>query len=275
MPIFVGGCLVVGGIDAIPISTLKYEIPEEWNDLMQRVHFATVLGTTLLLTSQLQAALFTTTFSGPGTPSVINFSQFAEVGDPLYETITTPFNVGQLVGETVNVSETSGTSEVVGNSTYGFGSYSWNSGRNGFAATNSSTTPITFYFADGAVASVGALFNYVNHDIIPSGTFTITALDSSMTILEQYDRINDPALSVSVSGNNLGGFRGISRLTNDIAYFTVEGQFAALDDLTFSRFAVESAVPEPSSIALLGLATLLAGIGAARRQRSTSGQLDA
>lgn len=240
---------------------------------MQRVHFAAVLGTTLLLTSQLQAALFTTTFSGPGTPSVIDFSQFAELGDPASETITSTFDVGQLVGETVNITATFNTSQVINTANYGVGGDSWDAGRNGFAVTNSDTVPITFHFAAGAVASVGALFN---HDIISGGgTFKITALDSSLTILEEYDRINNPALSVAVSGNNLGGFRGISRLTNDISYFRIEGEFAALDNLTFSRFAVDSAVPEPSSIALLGLATLLAGIGAARRQRSTSGQLNA
>ncbi len=82
------------------------------------------------------------------------------------------------------------------------------------------------------------------------GPETISAYDSAMTLLESY---------LVPTGANV--YVGISRATADIKYFTVTGDFFAIDDLQHDA----SSVPAPAGLLLLG--TGLLGFYGSRRFR--------
>lgn len=197
-----------------------------------------------------------------GSPlTVVNFSQYS--GDFLFT--AGPEQVGSLVGEDI-IFTASSSDAVLGDggglpdNEYGFVFNGlWGNGLNGFAGTNGTT--MVFHFNTGPVSGVGGFMNYVIDPATqaPLDDVSILALGADNTVLESYV-ISNEAPIVTGNGLNLGAFRGISRAANDIYAFQLQGSFAAIDDLTFSRI---SAVPEPSALLLTSLAAI--GVLALRR----------
>ena len=210
---------------------------------------------------QLHAALVTS----PGAISnsvEVTFSEFTGA----LTFVTSPIQVGASVGEdillsAVNPPPGSGT-PLVGDPppgnvppVYGLGTNGfWDSGRIGFVGLNSETATMRFDFNDGLVNGVGGVVNY-NPEL--TSQFTISALAQDNTVLESYVIPTEAAVNTNSNPDNEGAFRGIFRSEGDIAAFTITGQNGVLDNLTFGpRQAV--AVPEPSSLAILGFGAIFA-----------------
>jgi hypothetical protein len=160
--------------------------------------------------------------------------------------VTGPMEVGQLVGESITfIDESQGTTAVIGSGGYSLGSQgNWNSGLIGFAGNNYQNNPISFTFNDGDVCAVGGLINY-NKD--QQGSFSLIAFDQNNNILETYDLVVDAPINTNGIPNQ-GEFRGIVRVTNDIAKFTLSGgPWGTIDDLKFSRISGNEVcgIPEP------------------------------
>jgi PEP-CTERM motif len=173
--------------------------------------------------------------------------------------------IGTLVGQNVTVASSSNSNGlyfnyngwVLGDNGY------WGNGKT-YVSLNDSNDSMLFAFNDGPVSAVGGFLNYAVSSLLPTQDLIITALDSSMAVLESYD-LTTLANIITPSGVNEGAFRGIQRGTSDIAYFQISGGLAnALDDLTFISGA--TTVPEPGTLFLFGLA--LAGLGIARRKKA-------
>lgn len=225
---------------------------------MKRQLIASMLVASGLWAGQAAATLITTNV-GFTSPSVIDFSQFAATcGGFAAAGCQGPLNVGGLVGETVTFTGTPGFNGAsVYNGGFGLGGNgTWNSGRNGYVGDNSSTSFMTFTFAAGAVSDVGAFVNYAPGN----GVARLEVLDALSNVLESHDIGAEAAISTP-SGLNAGAFRGISHATSDIFAVRWSGSFSVLDDLTFNRN-----VPEPASLALLGLGLFALGFSRRRMQ---------
>ncbi len=112
----------------------------------------------------------------------------------------------------------------------------------------------TFTF-DTAIDSFGAFFTGVQR-----ADATLTYLDGSTTTLTL------PAASLSVGGTTFFGFSDLGSSILSISYFTgTGGDYVGVDDIRFGTAAV---VPEPSSLALLGLGLAIIGYSRKRKQNN-------
>ncbi len=122
---------------------------------------------------------------------------------------------------------------------------------------------MTFTFNDGLVSGVGGFINYAPG--FASALIEALAADG-ITILESYVLNLDAPISTP-GGVDDGAFRGILRATADIGAFRVSNGYVVLDDLTFGGGGTQS-VPEPSSLAMLGVAGLIGAVRRYRQRRS-------
>ncbi|MEM7224072.1 MAG: PEP-CTERM sorting domain-containing protein [Pseudomonadota bacterium] len=211
-----------------------------------------------------QAALITSnTLTNPTT---IDFSQF--VAAPQSD-LAGPVQVGQLVGEDVDVTGSPNTGLFLMAGGWGFLSNgSWDVGINGFVGANDARPGSLFFaFNDGPVSGVGGFMNYCpdsgcNPSTGQPADLVIFALDNAMQILEAYN-ITAVADISTPGAANAGGFRGIERATNDIHFFQVFGSVPGVASLSFSR--IQNDIPEPASLTLFLVA--LGGLGFLARRR--------
>jgi PEP-CTERM motif len=194
------------------------------------------------------------------------------LGNPVIDFSTQPtvFNpVGpiQLVNPYgLNIEVTSGNNSGLYTNFSGWGFWDngyWGNGKTYISAFTSSTAADTMmiHFLDGPVLGVGGFMNYAIHYANGFGDLWISALDSSLNVLETYN-VTALADIVTPGGVNAGAFRGIQHSSADISYFAITGIAPALDDLTFVLKPAPNPnpdpdpVPEPSTLLLLG-----AGLG--------------
>ncbi len=221
---------------------------------------ARAFGASLLALSAIASASPITSAGGlTGSTTVIDFSQFT--GAAQQTGVNGPTQIGSVAGVDVTVQDMSGGGNVwLYNAGWGLlGNGSWDSGMNGFLGIFPNNGPVRIRFNDGPISGFGAFMNYPVSGFLPQ---TLSAFDSAGNLLETFDIGADAPISTP-GGLNAGGFRGIQLATTNIAYIEFLGDTAVFDNLTFST---TSRVPEPTSLALVGLA--LAGLGLARRKQA-------
>ena len=176
----------------------------------------------------------------PAPSVLIDFSEFDGIFCPPPNVDSGPYcrgmgpiQVGNLVGEDVQWTADDAKS-FLGNGFYGLvANGNWDSGRNGYSATDQPNAMMRFDFADPVCAVVG----FVNYAPGFGGPFIMEIFDGSNTSLETFDITNNAPISTPNSIND-GEFRGFVRATNDIAALELSGEFDVLDDLKFSRSCV-------------------------------------
>jgi len=193
-----------------------------------------LLGAFLCFASFSLAGLIT---SDPGTGVTTTFTTTGNqgFGDP-----------GPVV---LNGFTVTGSPQVTyGNVNYGLGANgSWSSFS--WVATNNGSGSITFNLG-GSFGLVGAFLNYAPNN---GSDATIEALAANgTTVLESYDLVTLAPISTP-GGVNAGAFRGISRVTNDIAFLRLSGDFILTHTLEIGSAA---GVPEPGTFGLAAMALL-------------------
>lgn len=192
-----------------------------------------------------------------GSTTVIDFSQFT--GGSQQTGVNGPVQIGAVAGVDVVVQDMSNGGNIwLYNSGWGLlDNGSWDSGRNGYLGIFPNNGPARIIFNDGPVSGFGLFMNYPDPGFLPQ---TLSAFDILGNLLETFD-VGATAPISTPAGLNAGGFRGIQLATSNIAYIELLGDTAVYDNLTFTSSAQ---VPEPATLALLGLG--LAGIGFSRRK---------
>lgn len=205
------------------------------------------LGFVVLALGATQAAHATLLTLDPGTGTTTTFTTAGGNG---YD------NPGPVV---VNGITWTGSPEV----TYGDADYFISSNGNwstspkfAWVATNNRTGSITASLG-GGFRFVGGFMNY-SPSTGTDATIQALGIDGT-TVLETYDLVTQAPIQTP-NGVNAGGFRGIQRASGDIYYFRLSGDYI----LTHTVETGGAAVPEPTTLALLGAAVLAAG--AARRR---------
>jgi hypothetical protein len=176
----------------------------------------------------------------------------------------------QVFGPAITWSSTNAASQ--GGSVFGYaggygflGNGSWTGSLGPMAGLNDGyyafgvTDTMTFALST-PVAGVGGFLNYV-----PSGTTpTVIAIyDSGMNLLESYS-----LTFVTGGGNDTGEFHGFLRTSPDISYFTLSDNYIGITDLTITgSYTPTPAIPEPTSVLLLGTGLGALGLAAWRRKR--------
>ena len=177
--------------------------------------------------------------NGSGNPGPVNLDGFVWTGSPEVVYGNVPYSLGVNGGWSVPA----GTS------------FSW-------IATNNLTGSITVNLG-GLFGLVGGFMNY-SPGVGTDAMITALAADG-VTVLESYDLVTLAAISTPLA-INAGAFRGISRATNDIGFFRLSGNVIIAHTLEIGQPG--AAVPEPSTLGLIGLGLL--GLGAMRRRRRSN-----
>jgi hypothetical protein len=178
----------------------------------------------------------------------------------------------QAFGPGITWSSTNSTDQ--GGSVFGFtGGYGfsvngvWDSSLGPMAGVNNSTDaygppPDTMTFAFSTpVAAVGGFLNYVPGSL---NATTIAIYDAANNLLESY------ALTfLTGGGTNTGQFFGFEQGAANISYFRLTDNYIAVTQLTIRNNPLApNAVPEPSSIALFTMTSLLFGCARWRRRNN-------
>ncbi|MGE3541381.1 MAG: PEP-CTERM sorting domain-containing protein [Candidatus Tectimicrobiota bacterium] len=139
-------------------------------------------------------------------------------------------------------------------------------GVDGDVAADGSVAIMLFDFAGKTVQHIGGFFNYSPDFTYDAGPFGFLPLPLYLAVLDAAGNVlEDQELPIfTPDAVNASVFYGFRRPSADIAQLVVSGPYAVVDDLTFS-----TPVPEPASLALLGLGLGVLSVCAARRQRSS------
>lgn len=226
--------------------------------MFKRIVLPTLAAAGLMLSTASQAALLTSIagYSGPGldlTAYATGAYNFTFGPKPIPGGITFTSNV---------VNSNSGQGSVLGQGGYGLGN---NGSFGGLAAVYAGLDGPSGYMSftfDTAVSSFGAFMNYFPNS---NAAQIIGAYDAAGDLLEEWDLTTAAPISTP-GGFNEFEFRGIEIATASIKEFRMGGAYI-LAAATANGAPVDpgNSVPEPSALALVGIA--LAGLAFARKGR--------